>query len=220
MNRLGGRANVRAARQQGSSTSWVLRRYSWLGSSWEPFRGRIPLGAVEDGSPKRIVRFGNGRNGARSPIGNSGCCLETKHPTSIDQCASRTRQDDGRSPESVRGPLIFRATDAPDRDLCHRYADRRLWLALDHDWVQPIFAGVTARELRVCQPTMGSSATRNDETAPSCGGSEVLFICAANSRRELPNQNHTRNPKFARSLRTRSSQKNPPQNDANFGPGH
>jgi len=24
----------------------------------------VPLGAVEEGSPKRIVRFGNGRNGA------------------------------------------------------------------------------------------------------------------------------------------------------------
>jgi hypothetical protein len=56
--------------------------------------------------------------------------------TSIDQCASSTRQDDRRSLESVCGPLIFRTTDAPDRDLCHRYTDRRLWLARDHDRVQ------------------------------------------------------------------------------------
>ena len=41
--------------------------------------------------------------------------------------------------------------DAPDRDLCHRYTDRRLWLARDHDRLQPTFAGVTAREPRVCQ---------------------------------------------------------------------
>jgi hypothetical protein len=41
--------------------------------------------------------------------------------------------------------------DAPDGDLCHRYTDRRLWLARDRDRVQLTFAGVTARELRVCQ---------------------------------------------------------------------
>jgi hypothetical protein len=61
------------------------------------------------------------------------------------------RQDNRRSLEAVCGPLIFRTTDAPDRDLCHRYTDRRLWLAHDHHRVQPTFAGVTARELRVCQ---------------------------------------------------------------------
>ena len=38
--------------------------------------------------------------------------------------------------------------DAPDRDLRHRYTDRRLWLARDHDRVQPTFA---AREPRVCR---------------------------------------------------------------------
>src|SRR5262249_21707241 len=61
--------------------------------------------------------------------------------TSIDQCASHTR----RSLESVCGPLIFRTTDASDRDLCHRYTDRRLWLARDHDRVQPTFAAAKAR---------------------------------------------------------------------------
>jgi hypothetical protein len=61
------------------------------------------------------------------------------------------RQDNRRSLEAVCGPLVFRTTDAPDRDLCHRYTDRRLWLAHDHHRVQPTFAGVTARELRVCQ---------------------------------------------------------------------
>jgi hypothetical protein len=50
---------------------------------------------------------------------------------------------------SVCDPLIFRTMDAPDRDLCHRYTDRRLRLARDHDRVQPTFAGVTAREPRV-----------------------------------------------------------------------
>jgi hypothetical protein len=76
--------------------------------------------------------------------------------------------DDRRSRESVCGPLIFRTTDAPDRDLCHRYTDRRLWLARDHARVQPTFAGVTARELRVCQADKARVRLReNDELRPS-----------------------------------------------------
>ena len=69
---------------------------------------------------------------------------------------------------SVCGPLIFRTTNAPDRDLCHRYTDRRLWLARDHDRVQPTFAGVTARELRVCQADKALFRLReNNELRPS-----------------------------------------------------
>jgi len=80
------------------------------------------------------------------------------------RCASAmqfhlVRRDDRRSPESVCGPLI-RTTDAPDRDFCHRYADRRLWLARNHNRVQPTFAGVTAREPRVCQADKALSRLR------------------------------------------------------------
>ena len=85
----------------------------------------------------------------------------------MDQCASCMRQDDRRSLESVCCPLIFRTTDAPDRDLCHRYTDRRLWLARDHDRGQPTFAGVTARELRVCQADKALFRLReNDQLRP------------------------------------------------------
>ena len=47
-------------------------------------------------------------------------------------------------------------------------SDSRLWLARDHDRVQPTFAGVTARELRVCQATKALFRLReNDELRPS-----------------------------------------------------
>ena len=59
--------------------------------------------AVEEGSPKRIVRFGNGRN--RAMTVSSARTFETevterqflmlprgRASTSIDQCASRTRR--------------------------------------------------------------------------------------------------------------------------------
>jgi hypothetical protein len=142
------------------------------------FRGRVPLGAVEEGSPKRIVHFGNGRNGAMRSLQRS--YLETevtdrqflmlprgRASTSIDQCAPRTRQDDRRPLESVCGQLIFRATDAPDRDLCHRCTDRRLWLARDHDRVQADLRRVTARKLRVCQADKALFRLReNDEPRP------------------------------------------------------
>jgi hypothetical protein len=77
------------------------------------------------------------------------------------------RQDDRRSPESFCGPLIFGTTDVPDRDLCHRYTDRRLWLARDHDRVQLTFAVVTARELRLCQADKALFRLReNDQLRP------------------------------------------------------
>ena len=64
--------------------------------------------------------------------------------------------------------IIFRTMNAPDRDLCHRYTDRRLWLARDHDRVPPTFAGVTARELRVCQADKALFRLReNNELRPS-----------------------------------------------------
>ena len=77
----------------------------------------------------------------------------------------------GRSLASVCGPLIFRTTDAPERDLCHRYTDRLLWLALDHDRVQPTFAGVTMRELRVCQADKAHFRLREND--------ELRLICVA-----------------------------------------
>jgi hypothetical protein len=78
------------------------------------------------------------------------------------------RQDNRRSLEAVCGPLIFRTTDAPDRDLCHRYTDRRLWLAHDHHRVQPTFAGVTARELRVCQADKALFRLRENHELRRC----------------------------------------------------
>lgn len=58
--------------------------------------------------------------------------------------------------------------DAPDRDLCHRYTDRRLWLARDHDRVQADLQRVTARKLRVCQADKALFRLReNNELRPS-----------------------------------------------------
>lgn len=52
--------------------------------------------------------------------------------------------------------------------LCHRYTDRRLWLARDNDRVQPTFAGVRARGLRVGQADKALFRLReNDELRPS-----------------------------------------------------
>jgi hypothetical protein len=47
-------------------------------------------------------------------------------------------------------------------------SDSRLWLARDHDRVQPTFAGVTAREPRVCQADKALFRLReNNELRPS-----------------------------------------------------
>jgi hypothetical protein len=73
------------------------------------------------------------------------------------------REDDRRSLESV-----FRMPDPPDRDLCRRYTDRRLWLAHDHHRVQPTFAGVTARELRVCQADKALFRLRENHELRRC----------------------------------------------------
>lgn len=62
--------------------------------------------------------------------------------------------------------LIFHTTDAPVRDLCHRYTDRRQRLARNHDRVQPIFARITAHEMDVCQADKALfRLSENDELA-------------------------------------------------------